>query len=107
MIKAAVAIGENQQDKLMIGSLDACVDWGYAPDYVDAMWRILQLDSPADFVVSSGETHLVRELVGIAFEAVGLDWRAASKLTHNHTNRLQILKIIAKLPTLYQTPRQQ
>jgi GDPmannose 4,6-dehydratase len=76
VVKAAVAISKNRQDKLMLGNLDACVDWGYAPDYVDAMWRILQLDNPADFVVSSGELHSVREAVEIAFETVGLDWRA-------------------------------
>ncbi len=69
-------ISKKSQDKLVLGSLDARIDWGYAPDYVDAMWRILQLDNPRDFVISSGELHSVRDLVAVAFETVGLDWRA-------------------------------
>jgi GDPmannose 4,6-dehydratase len=52
------------------------VDWGYVPDYVDAMWRILQLDEPQDFVIASGALHSVRNLVQIAFESLGLDWTA-------------------------------
>lgn len=61
--------------KLILGDLDARVDWGYAPDYVDAMSRILQLPQPDDFVIASGELHTVREFAEIAFRAVGLDWR--------------------------------
>jgi GDPmannose 4,6-dehydratase len=60
--------------KLVLGDLDARVDWGYAPDYVDAMFRILQLPEPDDFVVASGELHTVREFAHAAFAAVGLDW---------------------------------
>ncbi len=76
VIQGAVNISNKRQDKLVLGSLDTRVDWGYAPDYVDAMWRILQLDTPRDFVISSGELHSVRDLVAAAFETVGLDWRA-------------------------------
>jgi GDPmannose 4,6-dehydratase len=76
VVKAAVDISLHHADKLTVGSLDSRVDWGYAPDYVDAMWRILQLNDPHDFVVASGELHSVRELVEIAFGAVGLDWQA-------------------------------
>ncbi len=60
--------------KLVLGDLDACVDWGYAPDYVDAMFRILQLPNANDFVVATGELHSVREFAQMAFAAVGLDW---------------------------------
>ncbi len=74
IVRAAVRISRQPRDKLVIGNLDARVDWGYAPDYVDAMWRILQLPDPDDFVISSGALHSVRELVEAAFEAVGLDW---------------------------------
>jgi GDPmannose 4,6-dehydratase len=59
----------------VLGNLDARIDWGYAPDYVDAMWRILQLDAPRDFVISTGELHSIRDLVEVAFETVGLNWR--------------------------------
>jgi GDPmannose 4,6-dehydratase len=61
--------------ELRLGNLDARRDWGFAGDYVEAMWRMLQLDEPADFVVASGQTHSIRELCQIAFERVGLDWR--------------------------------
>ena len=62
-------------DKLYLGNLDASRDWGYAGDYVEAMWLMLQQDQPEDFVIGTGMTHTVRELVRIAFEHVGLDWQ--------------------------------
>jgi GDPmannose 4,6-dehydratase len=61
--------------RLMLGDLGARVDWGYAPDYVDAMFRILQLPEASDFVVASGELHTVSEFAQTAFSALGLDWR--------------------------------
>ena len=61
-------------DKLSLGNLDAQRDWGYAADYVRAMWLMLQQDAPDDYVVSTGQTHKVRELCRLAFEAAGLDW---------------------------------
>ena len=61
--------------ELRLGNLDARRDWGYAGDYVDAMWRMLQQPEPRDYVVGTGETHSVREVVEIAFQHVGLDWR--------------------------------
>jgi GDPmannose 4,6-dehydratase len=60
--------------ELRLGNLDARRDWGSAADYVEAMWRMLQLDAPGDFVVASGETHSIRELCEVAFGHVGLDW---------------------------------
>jgi GDPmannose 4,6-dehydratase len=62
------------QDKLSLGNLEAKRDWGFAGDYVRAMWLMLQQDTPDDFVVSSDETHSVRELCEIAFARAGLDW---------------------------------
>ena len=61
---------------LRLGNLDARRDWGYAGDYVDAMWRMLQQPEPRDYVIGTGETHTVRELVEIAFAHVGLEWQA-------------------------------
>jgi GDPmannose 4,6-dehydratase len=61
--------------ELRLGNLDSRRDWGFAGDYVDAMWRMLQQDKPQDYVVGSGETHSVRELVDLAFAHVGLDYR--------------------------------
>lgn len=62
------------QEKLYMGNLDARRDWGYTPEYVEAMWQMLQLEVPDDFVVATGETHSVREFLETAFEHVGLDW---------------------------------
>ncbi len=67
-------IAAGMEDKLFLGNLDAQRDWGFAGDYVRAMWLMLQRDQPDDFVVSTGETHSVRELCEIAFARVGLDW---------------------------------
>ncbi|MCS7236829.1 MAG: GDP-mannose 4,6-dehydratase [Thermoguttaceae bacterium] len=63
------------QRKLYLGNLDAMRDWGYAGDYVRAMWLMLQQDKPDDYVIATGEKHSVRELVELAFSYVGLDWR--------------------------------
>jgi GDPmannose 4,6-dehydratase len=60
--------------ELRLGNLDARRDWGFAGDYVECMWQMLQLDEPGDYVVASGETHSIRELCEIAFGYVGLDW---------------------------------
>jgi GDPmannose 4,6-dehydratase len=67
-------IAAGMDDKLFLGNLDAQRDWGFAGDYVRAMWLMLQREKPDDFVVSTGETHSVRELCEIAFAHVGLDW---------------------------------
>ena len=61
-------------DELRLGDLDAERDWGFAGDYVDAMWMMLQRDEPDDYLVATGETHSVREFAEIAFGHVGLDW---------------------------------
>ena len=70
----AAAISLGLQEELVLGDLDATRDWGYADDYVRAMWLMLQQDEPGDFIVASGESHSVRELVEVAFAHVGLDW---------------------------------
>jgi len=69
----AAAIKLGLQDELALGNLDAERDWGYAEDYVEAMWLMLQQDEPEDYVIATGEAHSVRELVQVAFEHVGLD----------------------------------
>ena len=73
--RAAVAIGLGRQDELRLGNLDVRRDWGFAGDYVDAMWRMLRQETPEDLVIGTGETHTVRELCDIAFRTVGLDYR--------------------------------
>jgi len=71
--RAVARIAAGLQDKLYLGNLDAQRDWGYAPDYVEAMWLMLQADEPEDFVIATGETHSVRDTVEIAFARQGLD----------------------------------
>jgi GDPmannose 4,6-dehydratase len=69
------AIKQGRAKELRLGNLDAKRDWGYAKDYVEAMWRILQQDKPGDYVVATGQTHSVREFCEEAFGCVGLDWK--------------------------------
>ena len=71
----AAAIKRGLKKKLGLGNLDAKRDWGFAGDYVDAIWRMLQQDKPEDFVIATNETHTVREFVEVAFARVGLDYR--------------------------------
>lgn len=75
IVSAAVKIKRRMQQTLTLGNLDAYRDWGYAPDYVEAMWLMLQTDAPDDYVIASGETHSIREFVEMAFSFLGLDYR--------------------------------
>src|SRR5262249_32465431 len=72
---AVARIKLGQATELRLGNLEARRDWGFAGDYVDAMWRMLQQDEPEDYVVATGETHTVRDLVEVAFGHAGLDWQ--------------------------------
>ena len=73
--RAIARIKAGMQDKLYLGTLDAKRDWGYAPEYVEAMWLMLQQDEPDDFVIATGESHTVGEFVELAFAHAGLDWK--------------------------------
>jgi GDPmannose 4,6-dehydratase len=73
--RAVARIKYGVQQKLFLGNLDARRDWGYAPDYVRAMWLMLQQEKPDDYVVGTGEAHTVREFVELAFASADLDWR--------------------------------
>ena len=73
--KAVARIKTGSQDKLFLGNLDARRDWGYAGDYVEAIWRMLQQSKPSDYVIATGETHSVREFLDEAFGYVDLDWK--------------------------------
>jgi GDPmannose 4,6-dehydratase len=73
--RAATRIKEGLQEKLHLGNLDAKRDWGFAGDYVEAMWLMLQQDEPDNFVIATGQPHSVREFVEAAFDLVGLDWK--------------------------------
>ncbi|MBB0243958.1 GDP-mannose 4,6-dehydratase [Streptomyces alkaliphilus] len=74
--RAVARIRAGLQDRLYMGNLDAVRDWGYAPEYVEAMWRMLQQDEPDDYVVATGDAATVRQFLEVAFAAAGLDWSA-------------------------------
>jgi GDPmannose 4,6-dehydratase len=74
--RAVARINAGLQDKLYLGNLDARRDWGYAPDFVDAMWRMLHAPEADDYVIATGEQHSVREFCELAFSHVDLDWRS-------------------------------
>jgi GDPmannose 4,6-dehydratase len=73
--RAVAHIKAGLQNKLFLGNLDARRDWGYAKEYVEAMWLILQQEKPDDYVIATNETHSVREFLELAFAHAGLDWK--------------------------------
>jgi GDPmannose 4,6-dehydratase len=73
--QAAARIKLGVQQELYLGNLDAQRDWGYARDYVEAMWLMMQQDEPDDYVIATGETHTVRDLLALAFGYLELDWK--------------------------------
>jgi GDPmannose 4,6-dehydratase len=73
--RAAARIKHGLENKLFLGNLDAKRDWGFAGDYVEAMWLMLQQEQPDDYVIATGESHSVREVLDVAFGALGLDWK--------------------------------
>ena len=85
---AAIKLGLATQ--LRLGNLDAKRDWGYAGDYVDAMWTMMQQSTPDDFVIATGETHTVRELCQIAFARVGLDWEKYVVVDATHVRPAEV-----------------
>jgi GDPmannose 4,6-dehydratase len=92
--RAVAKIRAGLLHRLYLGNLDAKRDWGYAPEYVDAMWRMMQLDEPDDFVVATGETHTVREFAQTAFDYVGLDWEKYVEIDPKYfrPNEVEILQ---------------
>lgn len=82
-------------DELRLGNLDAERDWGYAGDYVRAMWLMLQQPAPDDYVVGTGETHAVREFVELAFEHVGLDWRRFVQVDPRFVRPAEVDRLLA------------
>ena len=93
--RSVARIAQGRQDKLSLGNLDAKRDWGFAKDYVEAMWLMLQQDEPDDFVIATGETHTVREFTELAFRHIGVElaWEGEGveeKAYDRRTNRLLV-----------------
>lgn len=84
-----------RQDKLYLGNLDTKRDWGYAPDYVNAMWLMLQQNKPEDFVIGTGETHTIRELLCEAFGVVGLAWKDYVEIDEKFVRPLDVYHLQA------------
>jgi GDPmannose 4,6-dehydratase len=82
--RAVGAILRGEQDELKLGNLEAKRDWGYAKDYMDGAWRMLQLDEPDDFVLATGETHSVQDFLDAAFGHAGLDWKQYVKIDERY-----------------------
>ncbi len=93
--RAAAHIKFGLQEKLYLGNLDARRDWGYAPDYVEAMWRMLQQPQPGDYVVGTGEAHSVQEFVELAFAHVGLDWRRHVEIDPRYRRPAEVDHLLA------------
>jgi GDPmannose 4,6-dehydratase len=75
IVQAAVKISRGSKEKLILGDIGVQRDWGWSPEFVDAMWRMLQADNPEDFVIATGESNSLEDFVAAAFAEVGLDWR--------------------------------
>ena len=85
----------DRQSKLYLGNLEAKRDWGYSPDYVEAMWQMLQQDVPDDYVIGTGETHAVREFLEEAFAYVSLDWRDYVEIDPRYFRPLEVEALLA------------
>lgn len=101
---AASRIAQGLQDKLYMGNLDARRDWGYAKDYVECMWLILQHEKPEDFVIATGEMHTVREFCTLAFQEVGIDLKWEGKGVNEKGIDKKTGKILVEVDAKYFRP---
>ncbi len=93
--RGVASILAGKEESLYLGNLDARRDWGYTPEYVEAMWKILQQDAADDYVIGTGQTHSVREFVEEAFVYAGLDWQKHVKLSDRYKRPLEVDVLIA------------
>jgi GDPmannose 4,6-dehydratase len=93
--RGIAAILAGKQDSLFLGNLEARRDWGYAPEYVEAMWKMLQQDTAEDLVIGTGEAHSVRDFAEEAFAYAGLDWRKHVKTSERYLRPLEVDCLIA------------
>ena len=101
--RSVARIKAGLEDTLFMGNIDAARDWGYAPEYVDAMWRMLQHDEPSDFVVATGTSYTVRDFLQFAFDHAGLDWEKHVKFDDRYLRPTEVDSLIgdpAKAATL-------
>ena len=101
--KAAARIKLGLQDKLFLGNLDARRDWGYAPEYVEGMWRMLQLDHPGDYVLATGNTHTIREFLDAAFGAIDVDWTKHVEIDPRYFRPAEVDVLVGDAGKAYRT----
>lgn len=92
--RAAASIAAGEQEFLYLGNLDAVRDWGYAPEYVEGMWRTLQADAPGDYVLATGLGITVREFLRISFEELGLDWEKHVRIDDRYLRPTEVDALI-------------
>ncbi|WP_199551725.1 GDP-mannose 4,6-dehydratase [Streptomyces sp. N35] len=92
--RAAARIARGEQELLHLGNLEARRDWGYAPEYVDAMWRMLQTDTPDDYVVATGTSYSVRDFLTFCFEHAGLDWERHVRFDERYLRPAEVPDLI-------------
>jgi len=92
--RSVARIKAGLEDTLYMGNIDAARDWGYAPEYVEAMWRMLQQDQPTDFVVATGTSYTVRDFLQFAFEHAGLDWQKHVKFDERYLRPAEVDSLI-------------
>jgi GDPmannose 4,6-dehydratase len=92
--RAVARISAGLQDKLYLGNLDAVRDWGYAPEYVEAMWLMLQHDEPLDLVIATGQSNTVKDFVELAFSEVGLEWQKYVELDPRYLRPTEVDSLI-------------
>lgn len=95
--RGIAAILAKEQDYLYLGNLEAKRDWGYAPEYIEIMWKVLQQEKPDDFVLGTGESHSVKEFVKEAFTYVGLDWQKYIKIDRRYLRPTEVENLIADI----------
>lgn len=83
IVTAVCRIANGSDEKLELGNIDIRRDWGWAPEYVDAMWRMLNIDQPENFIIATGQTQSLRDFLRIAFEVMNLDWRNHTVINHS------------------------
>lgn len=93
--RAAVNIVAGKQKKLYLGNLNARRDWGFSPEYVEVMWKILQQDKPDDYVIGTGESHSVKEFVQATFDYVGLNWKKYTEIDPRYFRPTEVESLIA------------
>jgi GDPmannose 4,6-dehydratase len=101
---AAARIAQGLQDKLYLGNLNAQRDWGYAPDYVECMWRMLQHDVPEDFVIATGKMHSVREFCTYAFQEAGITLRWEGEGVEEKGVNAETGKVVVEVDPKYFRP---